>query len=91
MGGAGIDRYVLSNDGEPDFLAEIEAIDTIVIPDGVTADAIDFQRASDEFGNAGHLAILAGNTLLAIALDCPDAARPTVRLAGGTDHLESDD
>jgi Ca2+-binding RTX toxin-like protein len=84
MGGGGIDRYVLANDGQPDFLAEIEAIDTIVIPDGISADALDFQRASDEFGNAGHLAIFAGNSLLAIALDCPDGSRPAIRLAGGT-------
>jgi Ca2+-binding RTX toxin-like protein len=83
MGGAGIDRYILSNDGQPDFLAEVEAIDTIVIPEGVSADALDFQRASDEFGNAGHLAIFAGNSLLAIALDSADASRPSIRLASG--------
>ncbi|CAG1009602.1 Bifunctional hemolysin/adenylate cyclase [Burkholderiales bacterium] len=84
MGGAGTDRYLLATDGQPDFLAELDASDVIVVPDGIGASALDFQRASDEFGNAGHLAILSGNQLLAIALDCPDDGRPEIRLADGT-------
>jgi len=84
MGGAGSDRYLLAADGQPDFLADLDASDVFVVPEGVEASALDFQRASDEFGNAGHLAILAGNQLLAIALDCPDTARPAIQLADGT-------
>ena len=76
---------MLANDGQPDFLAQIEAIDTIVIPDGVSADALDFQRASDEFGEpAGHLAIFAGELAAGDRARLPDSSRPAIRLAGGT-------
>ena len=84
MGGAGSDRFLLAADAEPDFLVDLDASDVFVVPEGVEASSLDFQRASDEFGNAGHLAILAGNQLIAIALDCPDDERPTIHLADGT-------
>ncbi len=83
MGGPGIDRYLLGSDGAPDFLAELDPGDHIILPEGIEASSLDFQRAEDETGNTGHLAILAGNTLLAVALDCPDDARPAIELADG--------
>ncbi|MFO1283029.1 MAG: calcium-binding protein [Burkholderiales bacterium] len=84
LGGGGADRFLVGTGSGVDFLADLELADVIVLPDGVTIDDLDFQRARDENGRDSHLAILAGNSLLAVALEAGSGVRPAVQLASGT-------
>ncbi|MCC7114338.1 MAG: hypothetical protein IT520_08150 [Burkholderiales bacterium] len=83
LGGAGSDHFLIGTGDGVDFLADLDASDVIVLPVGLDADDFDFQQARDEHGRDSHLAILAGNAVIAVALEAATGTRPTLRLASG--------
>lgn len=81
--GNGNDTIRLSLDA-PDFYIGLGLGDRLLLPDGVEVADVDFMRAADENGGAGHLAVMVGGQPVAIMLDVDDNARPTFQTFAGT-------